>query len=280
MPPDRFSHSSLASWRRCRYRYWLTYIENYVSPPGIGQIRGTIGHACLAEWYINGGDDEKALKKASDIATNLEIESGIDLANDWDTMLLTLNRYFNWARLNDGFDVIAVEQEYEIEIDGMKLMGFIDGLVKSHDAVWILEHKFNKQVSTTHISLDMQVSIYMLAAQRLGYEPAGCLYNIIRMGNSGIALTEPVVRRPVYRNAEGLAVIEYELGNQMREVKKFNEEGHLQIYRNPTKDCHWDCSFYHACLSLNDSGEADSVLSRFPINTDRIKTKNGDDEND
>src|SRR3972149_12159844 len=113
MPPERFSHSSLASWRRCRYRYYLTYIKNYKSKSGIGQVRGTIGHACLAEWYISGGDDARALKVASDKATNIELETGLDLSGDWYDMLLVYNRYFNWARQNDGFDVVAVEQEYE-----------------------------------------------------------------------------------------------------------------------------------------------------------------------
>lgn len=280
MPPSRFSHSSLATWRRCRYRYYLSYIKNYQSPAGIGQIRGTIGHACLAEWYITNGDDEKALKKASDLATNMELELGIDLSNDWDEMLLVYNRYFNWARANDNFETIAVEQEYEIDIDGIKLMGFIDGIVNLRGNTWILEHKFNKRVETTHLALDMQVSIYMLAAQKLGYNPSGCMYNIIRMGDKGLAVTEPVLRKLVYRNIEGLQVIEYELGNQMRELKKFNEEGNLDIYRNPTKDCHWDCSFYSVCLSLNDSGEAESVLRNIPINEDRIQTQNGEIENE
>lgn len=281
MPPDRFSHSSLATWRRCRYRYYLLYIKNYKPHGSPGQFRGTIGHAALAEWYKNEYDDDKALKVASDITTSIEQENSLDLSKDWEEMEFVLRRYFGWARYNDKFEVISTELEYEIDIDGIKLMGFIDGIVRQNKGVWILEHKFNKQVSLSHIDLDMQVSIYMLAAQKLGYNPSGCLYNVIRMGERGIAATEPVVRKLAYRNLEGLRVIEYELSNQMRELMKFNKEEHLPIYRNPTKDCHWDCPFYNACLSLNDSGEAESVLGSIPIDENRgffAKTKGETDE--
>jgi RecB family exonuclease len=263
MPPERFSHSSLAAWRRCRYRYYLSYIEDYASKPSVGQMRGTIGHACLGEWYGNGLDDAKAIEKATEVANQLEIESGIDFSNDWDELLLTFHRYFNWARVHDNFETIAIEQEYEIDINGIKLMGFIDGIVKQNNSIWILEHKFLKQASIKHIDLDQQISIYMLAARKLGYDPVGCMYNIIRIGKGGIAVTEPVLRTLAYRNAEGLRVVEYELSNQMLELKTFNEKRHLPVYRNPTKDCHWDCQYYYACISLNDSGEAESVLSRF-----------------
>jgi len=100
------------------------------------------------------------------------------------------------------------------------------------------------------------------------------------MAEGGIAATEPVVRRPVYRNSEGLHIIESELSNQMQELNKYRKEGNLKIYRNPTKDCHWDCAFYNVCLSLNDSGEAASVLKTFSINKERENRRNGGTENE
>ena len=272
MPPDRFSHSSLSCWRRCRYRYWLSYIKNYTSKGSLGQLRGTVGHSGLAEWYKNGGDDEKALQVASDNLQTIEIANGLDMSKDWEELSMVLTRYFAWARRNDNFEVLAIEQEYEIELAGVKLMGFIDGIVKQGGSVYILEHKFVKQARVNHVTLDMQISIYMLAAHKLGYNPYGTIYNVIRMGDKGIAEKQPVLRTVAYRNAEGLGVIEKELENQMLELRRFNEEGskYLKLYRNPTRDCSWDCSFYAVCLSLNDSGEAESVLRTMEI-VDRYK---------
>jgi hypothetical protein len=122
----------------------------------------------------------------------------------------------------------------------------------------------------------MQIGIYMLAAHKLGFNPYGTIYNVIRMGDKGKAVEEPVLRTIAYRNKEGLDVIEKELGNQMMELKRFNEEGSsfLKIYRNPTKDCTWDCSFYSACLSINDMGSAETVLNTIP----KIDRSNPDPE--
>lgn len=274
MTPKTFSHSSLACYRRCRYQYYLKYVKDYVSPAGKGQIKGTAGHAALAEWYTNGYDDTKAIKKASGIITNTELETGWSMEAEWDELQMMLMRYFAWARVNDNFETIAVEQEYEIEVNGLKLMGFIDGIVRKGEYNYLLEHKFVKQASTQHIALDMQVSIYMLAAHKLGYNPMGTMYNIIRMGEGKKSTEEPVLRTIAYRNVEGLQLIEIEVGRMMEEVQKFLTEGG-SVYRNPTKDCHWDCSFYDVCLSLNDSGEAESVLNRFSKRADKILAEEG-----
>ena len=246
-------------------------------------MKGTAGHAALAEWYTNGLDDEKAIKVASDSITNVELETGWDMSSEWDELHIMLLRYFAWARVNDLFTALAVEQRFEIQIRGLTLMGYIDGIVQKGNYNYLLEHKFQKQASTQHIDLDAQVSIYMLAAYKLGYEPVGTMYNIIRMGDGAKANSEPVLRTIAHRNAEGLSVVEHELGNQMEEVQHFNEEGgqgDLKVFRNPTKDCHWDCSFYNVCLSINDCGDADSILKRFPkrVQIELVKSEEGAQE--
>lgn len=264
MAVKAFSYSSMATWRTCKYKYYLQYVLDYSSPPGMGQARGTVGHAALAEWYTNGMDNEKALKKAEGELTNIEIANDWDMAKDWEHLSLVLKRYFDWARGNDRFDkVLSTELKYEVEIEGHKLIGFIDGVIESKKQVWILEHKFLKQASTQNVTLDMQISTYMIAATLLGYHPHGVMYNVIRMTETGIASTQPVLRTYAYRNSEGLSLITQELVLQMEEMDKFHTEGGV-VYRNPTKDCNWACSFKDVCLSLNDSGEAESVLSRMP----------------
>jgi len=264
MTVDKFSYSSLSTWRRCKYRYYLQYILDYASPPSLGQARGTVGHAALAEWYKNGMDDKKAMKVAEDELTNIEIANGWDMAKDWENLSVVLRRYFNWARASDNFDeVLSTELKYELDMEGHKLIGFIDGIIKTRKQAWILEHKFVKQASVQHVTLDMQISTYMIAATLLGYHPHGVMYNVIRMGETGIASTQPVLRTYAYRNPEGLSLITQELILQMTEMDEFHKKGGV-VYRNPTKDCNWDCAFKDVCLSLNDSGEAESVLSRMP----------------
>lgn len=260
----KFSHSSMSCYRRCRARYKWQYVDGYSPFSGLGQNRGSIGHAALGLWYTSGGDDTAALKLASDMYTEAEQTRNISLEDDWQLMQLILSRYFDWARENDNFkEIISIEQKFEIEIGGIKVIGYIDGVVQTKNSIWLLEHKFNKQVSTNHIDLDPQMTLYLLAAYKCGIEAKGILYNVIRVSAGGIAEREPVVRRQVFRNQEGLYIIEQELEMQLQEMQKFHETGGI-VYRNPTKDCSWDCGFYDVCLSINDCGDAQSVLKNIP----------------
>ena len=262
----KFSHSSMSTWRRCRMRYKWSYIDNYAPPSGIGQLRGSAGHAALGEWYGNGQDDDAAIQAAADLYTIAESERNQSLGDDWDLLDMILRRYFDWARANDNFqEIISIEQKFEIKIGGIPVIGYIDGVVRSHNgSIWLLEHKFNKQVSVSHIDLDPQMSLYLLASYSLGIDVKGILYNVIRVAEKGKASVNPVERRMVYRNIEGLQFIEKETYLQLEEMVKFHAEGGI-VYRNPTRDCSWDCSFYNVCASLNDNGDAQSVLNSIPI---------------
>jgi hypothetical protein len=272
----KFSHSSMSTWRRCRVKYKWAYIDNLISPSGIGQLRGTIGHEALGLWYtlmenIASGEiteeqrDAIVMKKAGESFALAELERNQSLDKEWDLMQTILPRYFDWARANDNFDeILSIEQKFELDIDGIPLIGYIDGVVKAKNGIWLLEHKFNKQVSTSHLDLDPQVSIYLLAAYKAGIEARGVIYNIVRVAEGGIAASQPVERRFVYRNLEGLTAKEYEINLQMKEMKHFHEyPDSLPVYRSETNNCSWDCQFFDACLQINDCGSAESVLSRF-----------------
>jgi len=238
---------------------------------GIGQQRGLAGHAALAAWYSHNFDNDFALHVAADIISNAELEMDMSLENDWQLLYRILCRYFDWARKNDNFsEIIQTEQKFEIEIGGAPIIGYIDGVVKIKDSLWLLENKFNKRVSLNHIDIDPQMSLYMLAAYRSGIEVKGILFNVIRMTEGGIAETQPVVRTQVYRNTEGLALIEKEVAVQVQEMLEYHEKGGY-TYRNPTGDCSWDCGFFSACLSINDDGNVHSALARIPI-VKRVET--------
>jgi hypothetical protein len=258
-----FSHTKMAAWRRCKLRYKWQYLDKYQTPPSSGQIKGSVGHSGLAEWYRS-GSRTSAIKVASAKLFEYERTLNLDLGEDWELLELVLDRYMEWSEENDDFSaVLGIEEKFVLDVMDFKLKGFIDGIVTMNGVNWLLEHKFMAQARTKHLELDPQVSIYLYAARKLGFDPRGVLYNVVRMGKTGISDREPVVRLPVYRNLEGLIAIEHEMINQMQDIENFHAGAGL-IYRNPTADCSWDCGFFDACLSINDSGNAISVLKRFP----------------
>jgi len=259
----------MASFRRCRARFKWSYIDNYSPASGKGLSRGSIGHKALAQWYTQGCTEQadiEAMKLVSSEFGALEASTGESVDEEFDLMAIIMPRYFDWARANDNFtEIIEVEKKFDLLLDGHKFTGYIDGIVKIKNSIWLLEHKFNKQVSTNHIDLDPQMSLYMLAAYKMGIEAKGVLFNVIRVAKGGIAEREPVARRQVFRNTEGLAVIEREAIIQMEEMDEFLDGSNRRVYRNPTGNCPWDCGFFNTCLSINDDGDAASALARIPI---------------
>jgi len=265
----KYSHTSMTSYKRCRAQYSWKYVYNYAPKEGTGRIRGSAGHAALATWYREGcseESDEMAMKSAAEVFNVAEKQFQVSLDQDWDLMKIILPRYFRWARANDDFEeILAIEQEFSIQIGPHTVIGFIDGVVKSKNgSIWLLEHKFNKQVSTRNIDLDSQMSLYLLAAYKLGIDVRGVLYNVIRVAEGGIAAKSPVERRQVFRRSDGLRMIEAETLVQLDEMAEFHENGG-RVYRNPTANCSWDCSFYGVCLAINDDGDAKTALSAIPI---------------
>lgn len=260
-----FSHSSMSTWRRCRVRYKWSYVDNYASPASIGQVRGLGGHQGLAEWYRS-FDVDKSLSKAYEPFAEREISTGESLMGEWDLLELILRRYFEWSKDNDDFEeIVSLEQKFEFQLKGHTVIGYIDGVVKVGESLWLLENKFNKRVSMNHIDLDPQISLYLLACYKLGIDVRGVYFNVIRVAEGGIAAKQPVVRAKVHRNQEGLEFISAETAIQLEEMSKFHKNGGGAIYRNPTRDCSWDCGFYRACQAINDDGNVKLALSVFPI---------------
>jgi len=258
----KLSHSSMSKFRRCKQRYKWQYVENLLEQPSAGQRRGTVGHHAVATWYKE-YDEDVAMQSAADKMTQFEIEDGNDYSKDWSKFEKILPRYFNWSKENDFFDdVIAVEHKFDIELGKVAVLtGYIDAIVVDQGHQWLMEHKFLKSSSGAHISLDPQISIYVLAARELGFNIRGVMYNAVRMTIKGKAETEPVDRYLAYRNVEALDYIKQELILQAEEMMEFLENPPELVYRNTTRDCTWDCSFYNACLALNDDGDPYPVLN-------------------
>ena len=272
----KLSHSSMYCWRRCRTQYYFKYKMDYAPHPGPAMIKGSCGHEAMATWY-NLKDKvpteeriAQAMLSASEKLFEFEEDQSRSYAEEWELTEIVLNRYFLWSLENDDdFVVRAVEHRFDLVLDEVAITGFIDGIVEINGVNWLLEHKFMGQARTSHLELDPQVSIYLLAARKLGFNPRGVLYNVIRMRVGGIAETEPVIRLPVYRNNEGLKFIETELILQINEMADFHNKGGA-VYRTETNNCSWDCGFYRVCLGMNDNGEYLSVLETMPRRKEKV----------
>lgn len=271
--PRKFSHTSMSTYRRCRLKYKLGYIDNLDPKPGIGLIRGSVMHAAVASWYGSKIEDtaertKEMIQIASNKLSEYEQQWDESFEDEWYLIELVLKRYAEWSYANDSDDfeqVLSVEEKFVLELEpGIVITGYIDGLVRDKDdQVWLMEHKFLKQVSRKALDLDAQISMYLYAAHKMGWNPKGVFYNMVRMTEGGKAADHPVDRVLLYRNPEGMALIHTEIIRQIREMKAYHD-GKLPTYRNPQSDCFWSCSFNQICLSLNFDGQAQELIDSIP----------------
>jgi len=76
---------------------------------------------------------------------------------------------------------IFVERQFELNADGHRYLGKIDGLIQRSDGLWIVEHKAYTKLDRdvlTAIPTDAQILKYIWAARRLGYPVNGAIYTI------------------------------------------------------------------------------------------------------
>src|SRR5690606_30397833 len=102
-----------------------------------------------------------------------------------------LSNYLQFAKQNDNFEALMTEQQFEVPIrhpvDGTPvglLVGTFDGIVRTPDGLWLLEHKTSadrwSEDSVDPGYLD-QVIGYMYAGQLVFGQPLdGVLFNILR----------------------------------------------------------------------------------------------------
>jgi RecB family exonuclease len=263
----------MSTYRRCRLKYRLGYIDNLDPKPGIGLIRGSVMHAAVAAWYGCKYEDqvdrlETMIQAASNRLFEYEQQLHESFEDEWYLIDLVLKRYAAWSQENDNDDfeeVLSVEEKFVLELEpGIVITGYIDGLVRDKDdQVWLLEHKFLKQVSRKALDLDAQISMYLFAAHEMGWHPKGVFYNMVRMTEGGKAADHPVDRVLLYRNPEGMALVRVEIVRQIKELLAYHA-GKLPTYRNPQNDCFWSCGFHQICLSLNFDGQADELINSMP----------------
>ena len=265
------SYSRMSCFRRCLQQYHWRYIDKYYPPFSMGQVRGSAGHAALASWHTK-YEEEAALQAA----WSKWVSEGFTQNEEWDLLSVSLTRYFSWSRANDTFKLLEAEKRFDIQYlsDGKPciLTGYIDGIVEEKDGrIWLLENKFYKRMDGSGLEMDQQVSTYLLAAHTIQHAAVGVIYNMVRVADTKIAVTEPVVRKRIFRNPAGLRKIETEMLSQVANMLRYQEGG--EPYRNATKDCHWDCSFYSACLSMLDDGQVPTEILQSLSNT--RSTENG-----
>lgn len=196
MPTELLTHSRMDAFKQCRKRHFYAYQAGIRPTDDARALRmGSAGHAG-AETLGKGGDINAAC-----LAVNLHYENRPHYIDEWDweierETLLRLICAYEWRWHGHNLEYLAVEQSFELPLlnpqsgkptPSFNLGGKIDGIVKMDDGrIAVKETKFLSEdiggdaALWRRMKMDQQVSLYILAARRLGFDCDTVLYDVIR----------------------------------------------------------------------------------------------------
>lgn len=164
-----------------------------------------------------------------------------------------------------------------------KYVGTLDLIVRDHSVngrIRYVDHKFMKAIRTGHLTLDSQNGGYLAIGthqlRNLGLigpkeSVRDLIYNFLRKANlpdkqrnsfgewlnkdGSVSKVQPspfFVRYPVTKTAAERNSQIMHIGDELLAMKAYRT-GKLPLFKNPTPDCTWDCSYFDLC-SIHESG--------------------------
>jgi hypothetical protein len=197
MSVEIITKSRLAAFNSCQRLHHLTYNLGYRALQDRELADwGTLFHAGLDAWWGTYRDDAAPLLHVGALANALLAMEAArsSLAVD-DTQMVKAQIMMaaydtRWAPTMPEWEVLGVEVEFIAVVPGRKRLrvaGKLDKLLRKRAdrTIWFAEHKTtgaDLSAGSTYwqrLRMDPQVSIYHSGCRALGYEPAGCLYDVI-----------------------------------------------------------------------------------------------------
>jgi len=268
--PVEIHASQINAYQTCPRMYRYQYVERLV--PKVTSPKLFIGRACheaLAAYYR--GEDAPAAYEAH-VQEQLARMEPYASPEQWEELQAQarlgrklVEAYIPWARMNDTFRVIAVEQSFAVPIWGEKRrvpgvyhVGTFDGIAEDvYGNLWLLEHKFYKNaVSETVLRLDSQAGYYLLAASQLypDRKVVGVIYTIVRKVDPAKAKGDVIIRHRILRNAYELLGLRRRLYHIYRQIK-----ADKLFIPAPGFHCGWKCAYRELCIAEEDGSDAESL---------------------
>ena len=235
--------TDLATWQWCQRKWWFTSRNALnLEPirPEAALFLGSGVHHAMEQCYQPGEIDYSILGPSfSDWFDEGAKERGFVVGQDTDMDKLRelglgmVRHYAKWAPKQDGFDVIATEQEFSVRMSGpvSPFAGRFDGVIRSHSTgrLWLHEFKTSSynlvaQANSSRYKLDNQATAYLWAAEQTYNEPVeGILYTLLR---------KKVPSNPKLLKSGGLSVSK-SIDTTAAHYLKCAVAAGVQLYREP-----------------------------------------------
>lgn len=295
--PEKYfvSYSQLNTWRRCRRRWYLSYVEKLQKNTPTNALWLGVGvHEALDQYYASNPRDttvlhssftEWAFGQKADIEKQIaglveEQQVKDDLQKNYELGLALMDNYAAFAPTHDNFDVLETEYSFEVPV-GLDIKmydhennslgyvpvyyrGRIDGIVRMHDSgnLYLLEHKTAKQFNEQKLILDQQSTSYIWAAEQVyGYKISGVYYNILRKQVAGPRVRTPLVYRlTVDRTRASVRDFPEQVKMMVKDMELTAEHG--LYYHTPADDCNF-CPYFTICAMVQDEADPQEYIDMY-----------------
>jgi hypothetical protein len=184
------TQSQIRAFRACDRLHHIRYELGYQTVQSVHALEfGKAWDTIMRAWWAPIPRDRRQAA--------LEAWSSLKTMDPFDHQKLLVMFYGYHERWADApYACVGAGVQFECEIINpdtghasrtFMLAGELDGLARdSQDRIWILEHKTSSEDIGPganywrRLTMDPQVSAYYAGARSLGYEPAGCLYDVVK----------------------------------------------------------------------------------------------------
>jgi hypothetical protein len=291
----RISNGELKTFKRCRRKWYLGYYRKlglaFESPFGARAL-GTRVHHALSVWYVpdgvERGDPFETFEETvrEDFARCADDPHKLEqIRKDAELGRIMLEGYFQWLAetgADEGLRVIASETKLEVDPgfgDNTRLIAKMDvrAVREQDNARLFIDHKTVGSLTepTKMLPLDEQMKHYhlieyldLLASGHAEERTEGALYNMLKKVKRTERAKPPFYDRvQVNHNLDVLRSYWLRVRGEVASIVHLEQQleagwDHLEVaYPNPTRDCTWDCDFYHVCSMFDDGSRSEDYLA-------------------
>lgn len=219
-PGVRLSYSSLSTYETCGLQYKFRYVDRIPTPPSPILAFGNALHEALRRWYNQpvpvAPPPAELLAHLDEVwdPTAFRTESQEHSFKAHGRQVLT---EFHAANAPSFRIPVALEQRFEIDVEGVTVSGAIDRMDRHPDGTYeLIDYKTNRRLPPlAKVEQDLQLSIYYMAAWEIwGIRPDKLTLYFLLPGQPMSSVRTPAdaaaVRERILRVAEQVAAARFE----------------------------------------------------------------------
>lgn len=174
----RLSFSSIETYENCGLKWYYQYRESRPTLPSPSLSFGSSVHGALEAFYSEPVPVAPSLPALIEMLDRSWISEGYADADEearYRDQAEDVLRRFHAENAPVYRLPAAIEQRFEIDVDGVTVSGQIDRLDRHDDGSWeVIDYKTNRKLPPrSRVDANLQLSIYHLAAREVwGVEPA------------------------------------------------------------------------------------------------------------